>query len=129
MLLRLLCCAPIICLVGCSYQPPPPITGAPTGTVTLEIKSNDNVQTIKIPNVAEGTTLEWVLKSIDEIPITLHGSGSTAFVEAIGETATSASEGWTFKVDGEWSDKGVGTTILHPPTTVTWTFGDWDQDS
>ncbi len=120
-------------LIGClgcnSATPPPPAVEAASGTVTLEIMTGEEVQTIEVADVADGTTLEAVMKSIDEIPIELRGSGTTAFVDAIGATQTSASEGWTFKVDGKWADTGVGTTILHPPTTVTWAFGDWDKES
>ena len=125
MLIKLIDCLPIVCLIGCSSPQPPPVADAATGTVTLEIQVGEKTKTLQVADVAEGTTLESLMRSIDEIPITLHGSGTTAFVESIGDTATSASEGWTFKVDGEWSDQGVGTTVLHPPTTITWSFGDW----
>ena len=129
MTLRLLFSTVMIGCLGCNSAPSPPAVDAPTGTVTLEIKTGEKLQTIEVPDVADGTTLEAVMQSVDEIPITLHGSGVTAFVATIGETATNASEGWTFKVDGEWAETGVGTTILHPPTTITWSFGQWKEDS
>jgi hypothetical protein len=119
----------LIGCIGCGSAPPPPAVDAARATVTLEFNLGDEVKTIDVPDVADGTTLETVLRGVDEIAITLHGSGNTAFVQAIGDTATDASQGWTYKVDGQWSATGVGTTVLHPPTTVSWAFGDWEQAS
>ena len=65
-----------------------------------------------------------VMGSIDQIPITMRGSGLTAFVDGIGDKSTSGSEGWTFKVDGQFANQGIGSTALSPPTTITWSYGD-----
>ena len=45
---------------------------------------------------------------------------------AIGDRATNSTDGWTFKVDQEFANQGIGSTSLNPPTTVTWSFGDFD---
>ena len=113
--------------VGCDRTPPPPTADAAVGVVTLEINSKDSAaQTVQVPDVAEGTTLESVMRMVDQIPVTVSGSGTTAFVDSIGDVKTDASQGWTFKVDGEFANQGIGQTVLHPPTTVTWSFGEFD---
>lgn len=95
-----------------------------TGTVTLEIQGSGSPLTIKIEDVQTGTTLEEVMRLVTEIPISIRGSGVTAFVDGIGEQAASGSEGWVFRVDGIHANQGVGSTVLTPPATITWVFGD-----
>ena len=63
------------------------------------------------------------MRSIKDVPVKVDGSGTTAFVDKIGERATDSTDGWTFKVDGEFANQGIGGTVLTPPTTVTWSFG------
>ena len=118
--------------VGCSTKTPvAESTSAEdrqnTGTVTIEIHSDSMNRTIEVPSVAQGTTLEEVMRSIDEVDVQLSGSGTTAFVNQIGDTATQSAEGWTFRVDGEWANEGIGTTKLAPPTTVAWQFGTMEE--
>lgn len=95
-----------------------------TGTVTLEIQVSDSPLTIEIEDVQTGTTLEEVMRSVTQIPISIRGSGVTAFVDGIGEQASSGSEGWVFQVDGVHANQGVGSTVLTPPATITWVYGD-----
>jgi hypothetical protein len=104
-------------------------TDAPVGPVTFKIHDGNELVTFDIEEVREGTTLEAVMRRIDQIPVTIGGSGATAFVDKIGETATSGSEGWTYTVDGEFAMKGVGQITLSPPTTVEWTFGSMRQEA
>ncbi len=94
-----------------------------SGVVTLEIVEADEVRTITVPGVADGATLESVLRSVQGSEFVISGNGTTAFVNQIGKRATSGSEGWTFTVDGKWADKGIGATKLHPPATIRWKFG------
>jgi hypothetical protein len=95
-----------------------------TGTVTLEIQGSDPPLRIEIEDVRTGTTLEKVMRSVTQIPISIRGSGVTAFVDSIGEQAASGSEGWVFRVDGVHANQGVGSTVLTPPATITWVYGD-----
>ena len=97
---------------------------AKTGTVTLEIKVDGKTQSVTVEDVAVGSTLESVMRSIKSVPVKMRGSGTTAFVEAIGDVATSGTDGWVYRVDGEFSSEGVGSMQLDPPTTVTWTYGE-----
>lgn len=129
--------ATLLIAIGCNNSPPPPAPGATTGAVIIEIESGDGetadsadepkLVTIEIPDVPDGATLEFVMKMIDQIPVELHGSGSTAFVHSIGDTKTDTSQGWTFKVDGAFANQGIGQTVLHPPTTVRWSFGTFEM--
>ena len=130
----------IVSLAGC--RPSTPTTASPeaessavessgeggseagaTGTVTFQIKQGEELTTFEIEDVPEGATLESVMRRIDQIPISIRGSGVTAFVDQIGETATSSSEGWTYEIDGEFATRGIGDTTLSPPAIVEWSFG------
>ena len=91
--------------------------------MTFQIKQGEELTTFEIEDVPEGATLESVMRRIDQIPISIRGSGVTAFVDQIGDTATSSSEGWTYEIDGEFATRGIGDTTLSPPTIVEWSFG------
>jgi hypothetical protein len=97
---------------------------APLGTVTLEIQTEAGMETYQVDGVAAGTTVESLMRSIDQFPVTVQGSGLTAFVDRIGDKSTSGSAGWTFRVDGEFANHGIGSVTLAPPTTVRWSFAD-----
>ena len=99
------------------------------GTVTIEIDSDDEPLVVKIDGVRQGETLESVMRRIDQVPITINGSGPTAFVNQIGDRATGLSEGWTYRVDGEFAMKGIGQLELNPPTTIRWSYGTMADDS
>ena len=100
---------------------------AVSGIVTLEIAEADGSRTITVPDVADGATLESVLRSAEGLNAVISGTGSTAFVNQIGDRDTSGSEGWTFTVDGKRADKGIGSTVLHPPATIQWKFGSMED--
>ncbi len=123
----------LVCLtVGCdsSQQVASPNKAAEqnvaTGDVTFQFQSTDDapVKEIVVNDVADGTTLEELMRTLDGVSV--KGSGTTAFVDKIDDVQTGGSEGWTFKVDGEFAKQGVGKTILHPPTTISWRFGSFD---
>ncbi len=113
----------VLMIVGCQTAAPPTAEQA-TGTVTVEVVGDDGIDRYEINNVAAGTTVESLMQSIEQIPVTVRGSGVTAFVEAIDSQSTSSSHGWTFKVDGKFANQGIGSTTLTPPATVTWSFAD-----
>lgn len=95
--------------------------------MTLEFTRDDQIKTLVVDSVAGGTTLESVMRSIDEVPIVIRGGGVTAFVQEIDGLTTSASEGWTYQADGKFVNEGIGSYELTPPVTITWKFGDWDD--
>ena len=115
-------------VIGCQSRPAPPAADAAVGVVTIQIESEGNSpQSIQVADVADGDTLESVMRSIDELEIELSGNGATAFVHSIGDVKTDAAQGWTFKVDGEFANQGIGQTVLHPPTTVQWSYGHFEM--
>lgn len=93
------------------------------GVVTFVIHDGESVIEFKVDDVPDGTTLESVMRQVEDVPISIRGSGVTAFVDQIGDTGTGSSEGWTYKVDGEFAHRGIGETTLSPPTTVQWSYG------
>ncbi len=96
-----------------------------TGTVTVEVTIDGEAKVVVIDAVQDGSTVAEVMGRITDPVVQIKGSETTAFVHTIGELATSGREGWTFKIDGEFSHEGVGTATLHPPTTVSWQYGDF----
>ena len=101
---------------------------ATTGTVKIEVELNDQIHSLTMEGVASGTSLETVLRSVEEPKFIISGRDTTAFVKQIGDQSTGASEGWTFRIDGEFSNRGIGTAMLHPPATVTWKYGLMEND-
>jgi Domain of unknown function (DUF4430) len=134
-MMRPSCFLVALLLAGCNSQyipiPAPAVpataTTTPTGTsgvVTVEFQINGETKTVKVADVAEGATVEAVMQSIEGIPIELHGSGVTAFIHSIAGKSTSGTEGWTYKVNGQFANEGIGSTTLTPPATITWEFGE-----
>lgn len=127
----------LICLAtGCSGSatdaPPVEETASAepanaAGTVTVEIVDGGNEKRLELPDIEAGTSLEQIMRSITDPVISIRGTGVTAFVDQIGETKTSGSEGWVFRVDGEFATQGVGSTTIDPPATITWSFGGMEQ--
>lgn len=104
-----------------------------TETVTLEIfKSADAkiaAESDASPadftetfDVAAGTSLEDIMRQVDQPEIVITGSGATAFVKSIDGVASDSSRGWTFTIDDEFSNVGIGSVKLTPPQTVRWQF-------
>jgi hypothetical protein len=117
-----------IAAVGCS-QPPAPVVDAPVsqpGTVTVVFAMPDGEVRRELETVAAGTTIADVLAKIDDPKIEITGTGEMAFVKSIGELGTTEGEGWTFKVDGKWADRGIGAYELSPPATIQWSHGKFD---
>lgn len=110
---------------GCSTAPPAP-TQIATEPVTLEIQSGTKKESVLIEGLPLGCTVEDVMRSAQQqgLDIEMSGSGTTAFISAINGESGSGTQGWLFKVDGEYSDRGIGTTELDPPATITWVFDD-----
>lgn len=133
----LLLAAVAISLPGCSRQPAgaPPAgdasdsnTPAPEpGPVTVEILRDGQTRSVTLDPIAHGTTVEEVMRSIEQFPVEIRGSGTTAFVDSIDGVATGADTGWTYQVDGEQVHEGVGAKRLAPPATISWSFGGWDD--
>ncbi|TWU04608.1 DUF4430 domain-containing protein [Stieleria varia] len=96
---------------------------ASSGPVTFSFESPDSVREWVVDDVVDGSTLETVMRTIQMPQIEISGSGPTAFVNSIDGIMTSGDKGWTFKIDDEFANQGIGATVLHPPTKVTWTFG------
>jgi len=114
--------------IGCS-RPAAPIRdsqAAQTGTVTVVFSLPSGEVRREIDGVAAGTTIVDVLSKIDDPKIEVTGSGDMAFVNLVGDLGTTEGEGWTFKVDGKWADRGIGAYELSPPATIHCSHGKFD---
>jgi hypothetical protein len=113
---------------GCS-RTAEPIAEPTVGTVTIVIQMPDGEVRQEFESVASGTTIAELMAKIESPKVTMIGSGDTAFVKSIGDFGTDAGKGWTFRVDDQWADSGVGAYRLDPPATVQWTHGAFDPSA
>jgi len=113
---------------GCS-RTAEPIAEPTVGTVTIIIQMPDGEVRQEFDSVMSGTTIADLMAKIESPKVTMIGSGDTAFVKSIGDLGTDAGKGWTFRVDGQWADSGVGAYRLDPPATVQWSHGSFDPSA
>lgn len=128
-------CVGFSCLIasGCS-RPGTPVEEATVaelapsqvGTITVVFKLPEGELRREIESVASGTSIAEVMAKIEDPKIEMTGSGAMTFVKSIGELGTTDGEGWSFRVDGNWADRGIGAYKLTPPATVQWTHGTFD---
>lgn len=117
---------------GCSRTAEPIAesnTESTVGTVTIVIQMPDGEVRQDFESVASGTTIADLMAKIESPKVTMIGSGDTAFVKSIGQLGTDAGKGWTFRVDDQWADSGVGAYRLDPPATIQWTHGSFDPSA
>lgn len=126
-------CAGLWITGGCSRQATPvadaPVADSPgtqVGTVTVVFNLPDGEVRREVESVASGTSIAEVMAKIEEPKIELTGSGDTAFVKSIGDLGTTDGKGWTFTVDGNFADRGIGAYELTPPATIQWKHGAFD---
>ncbi|EMI55000.1 DUF4430 domain-containing protein [Rhodopirellula sallentina] len=114
------------------------VAGETIGSVTVTIVNSDKTASDesaeareplfeKSFDVGEGTTLESVMKKIENPGVVISGSGVTAFVQSIGGVETNAERGWTYTIDGEFATEGIGSTELKPGQTVRWRFTSFEE--
>ncbi len=115
----------LLAITGCTTQTQQADTNTATGVVTVEFKLDESTDVVLVEGIADGETVESVMRKIDDIDVSISGSGMTAFVEKIGEKTTANGEGWTYTVNGNRADRGIGATTLSPPATVTWQYGEF----
>lgn len=111
---------------GCSTTVTPPSTTEP-GPVTVVIELGDESKSQRFDEVQPGTTIAELMAQIEDPSVRLSGSGAMAFVESIGELGTDRGLGWTFRVNGEWADRGIGAYPLEPPAEIRWTHGAFES--
>ncbi|MFG0291333.1 MAG: DUF4430 domain-containing protein [Rhodopirellula sp. JB044] len=108
------------------------------GSVTITIVNSDKTASDesaeareplfeKSFDIGEGTTLESVMKKIENPNVVISGSGVTAFVQSIGDVETNAERGWTYTIDGEFATEGIGSTELKPGQIVRWRFTSFEE--
>lgn len=108
-----------------------------TGTVTLEIFHPNAINEDESGagqadfretfDVANGTTLEEVMRKIEQPEIVITGSGVTAFVQSMDGVATDTTRAWTYTVDGTFANEGIGSLELTPPQKIQWRFTTLDE--
>ncbi len=131
---RSIACLPLILIFACSSTSTvAPLSesqsNATTGPVSIVVNDGESKVQCEVNNVAAGTTVEQVMRQVDDprIKIKISGSGTTAIITAINDLTNSGGEGWIYRVDGKWADRGMGTFKLTPPVTITWQHGDFAE--
>jgi hypothetical protein len=129
--LRAVCLLALLA-IGCGQTETsqPSDVQAVRGPITVEIETpSGQIKRLTAPDVAAGTSVESLMRSLEEVEVAIRGSGTTAFVQSLDGTATGTGKGWTFTIDGEFAMKGIGQTELEPPATIRWSYGEFSVDS
>jgi hypothetical protein len=124
----LMLCGELLVAGGCS-RPQSPVANVPesqAGAITVVFILPDGEVRREMEAVAPGTSIADVMAKIDDPKIEMTGTGATAFVKSIGNLGTTDGKGWTFSVDGQWADRGIGAYALTPPATIRWKHGAFD---
>ena len=119
--------ATLLVAIGCD-RGGEPSAPARAGTVTVVVRGEVE-RTLELPDVAEGATVEDVMRrAADEgLPVEISGRGMTALVTSIDGREMGGGEGWIYRIDGEFPSRGIGAMELQPPTTVEWSYGEWQR--
>lgn len=104
---------------------------AEAGPVTVRFEWPDDRPTTTevVENVPAGTTLETVLRDLPQPEMQITGGGQTALVQSICGVEISGDRGWTFEINDNFATRGVGSTRLTPPTTITWRYTSFEEAS
>ncbi len=108
---------------GCSPNASSPAKtggGSNIGTVTVVIELNDETIQQDVEGVAAGTTVADVMLRLRTPAVRIRGSGAMMFVESIGGQMTTGGEGWVYRVNDEFADRGIGNYVIEPPATIHW---------
>lgn len=131
--LAMLICTGLLIAVGCSRQTAPvaevpaaEVPASQAGTITVVFNLPEGKVRREIESVAAGTSIAELMAKIDDPKIEMTGSGAMTFVKSIGDLGTTEGKGWTFSVDGQWADRGIGAYELTPPATIQWKHGAFD---
>ena len=100
--------------------------------VRFEFDFGENETTvIELDDLPASSTVADGMRRIQQIPdqvtIEMQGSGAMTFVSAINELKTAAGEGWSYRVNNQWAEAGVGATGLHDGDVVRWSHGAFEE--
>ena len=119
-------CVLLLATAACHSEPASGLVPVQTGTVTVEIQGDGKARSLELADVPEGTTVEEVMRALSDqgLDVELSGSGTTAFLVEMDGLGTEAGKGWLYTIDGEFPQRGIGTTEILPPTTIRWRHGE-----
>ncbi len=101
--------------------------GELAGSVIVEFRYPDQrLESLVVSPVRSGDTVWQVMQQIEEPEITIQGSGRNALLTRIGEFSNRGAEGWTFYVNGEWADRGIGDYPIQVDDKIEWRYGDFE---
>ncbi|WP_417736693.1 DUF4430 domain-containing protein [Rosistilla oblonga] len=124
-------CLLLLALVGCQNATEPaaaPPADGPKIAVrfVFEFGEGEPVE-VALDAVPDGSTVADAMRQIAEMPDTVQleivGKGDMAFVQSINGKTTSGNEGWSYYVNEEWAQEGVGAIELKDGDLVRWAYG------
>lgn len=126
----------LLVLLGCSPQPStnpganPPAESERDGKVMVLIRfpGSEEPREIEV-QMRDGETIRQVMERIVDPQPKMQGSGAMTLLTGIGTQESSGSEGWTYRVNGQWGDRSIGVYELHPGDRIEWYFGAYDPSS
>lgn len=104
-----------------------PAGSEPAGSVIVEFRYPDKrLESLVVSPVRSGDSVLEVMRQIEQPEITIQGSGRNALLTRIGEFSNRGAEGWTFYVNGEWADRGIGDYPIQLDDKIEWQYGDFE---
>lgn len=128
---------------GCNQQSDSPEPRAAGVTTSSPDAAADAITRVRI-NFGDGSqwqfdtagTFETVADLMRQVAahprapkIVMTGEGTTAFIASIGGLDSSSGKGWTYYVNGQWADEGIGSEEIAPGDRIDWAYGSWDEAS
>ncbi|XZE51996.1 DUF4430 domain-containing protein [Planctomycetaceae bacterium SH139] len=124
----------LACGVGCTgtseeakTERTDPATSELEGSVIVEFRYPDQrLESLVVSPVRSGDTVLEVMRQIEQPVIAIQGSGRNSLLTQIGEFSNRGAEGWTFYVNGEWADRGIGDYPIQLDDKIEWQYGDFE---
>ncbi|QDS91145.1 hypothetical protein EC9_53650 [Rosistilla ulvae] len=125
-------CLLLLAVAGCQNADDP-VAAPPADSAKIavgfvfEFGEGEPVE-IALDAVPAGSTVADAMRQIAEMPGTVQleivGKGDMTFVQSINGKTTSGNEGWSYYVNEEWAQAGVGAIELKEGDLVRWTYGE-----
>ncbi|MEZ6087277.1 MAG: DUF4430 domain-containing protein [Pirellulaceae bacterium] len=101
-------------------------------TVRFEFDFGDHQPVlIELDDLPSSSTVADAMRKIQDMPdtvaIEMQGSGEMTFVRSINDLTTAGGEGWSYSINDQWAEAGIGATQLNDGDVIRWTHGAFDD--
>ena len=119
-------------IAGCQRESPAtsqsPVSTQDNGRVAVQFQFSDTRQVTRlVEDVPAGSTVLSVMQKIEDPTIEISGSGAMALITKIGDAENGGETGWTYSINGEWAERGIGDTTVSGGDEIQWRYGTWED--